>query len=47
VIGVTTGFTERAVLEQDQPVTVLDNLADTQAVLSLILGEERTAHEKA
>ncbi len=47
MIAVTTGFTDRASLEQDQPVTVLENLADTEGVLSLILGEERAAHERA
>jgi phosphoglycolate phosphatase-like HAD superfamily hydrolase len=41
VIAVTTGFTERATLEKDQPVTVLDNLADTEVVLSLIVGEQQ------
>jgi len=38
IIAVATGFTPRTELEKHQPVTVLDNLADTQAVLRLILG---------
>jgi phosphoglycolate phosphatase len=47
VIAVATGFSKREALEQHQPVTVLDNLEDTETVLSLILGEKRTANERA
>jgi phosphoglycolate phosphatase len=38
IIAVATGFTARADLEQDQPVTVLDSLIDTENIVSLILG---------
>ncbi len=37
-IAVTTGMASRAELEQQQPVTVLDNLADQAQVLSIIMG---------
>ncbi len=36
-IAVATGMQSRAELEQHPPVTVLDNLVDTQAVLALVL----------
>jgi phosphoglycolate phosphatase-like HAD superfamily hydrolase len=38
VIAVATGWTPRADLEAHPPVTVIDNLADIEAVLNLILG---------
>ena len=38
IIAVATGFTARAELEQHPPVTVLDDLTDTEDVLSLIVG---------
>lgn len=42
-IAVATGTPSRAELEQHPPVTVLDNLADTQTVLALI---QNDAHQK-
>ncbi len=39
VIAVTTGHSPREVLEQHQPVTVVDDFSDTQAIMRLILGE--------
>jgi len=44
VIAVATGFTPRAELELHPPVTVLDDLSDTNAVLSLILGADGQSH---
>ncbi len=38
-IAVATGMQSRAELEQHPPVTVLDDLADTRAVLALILDD--------